>query len=683
MITEVFEVEDVDRSVAAFEHASLTTIAARAAADVNATLPAHAAGGGVAVLGTGSSNVGGRLPPDPVHPIGGGEGRFGRLERLHGRLQGRLDRVAERIDHSGLGARVGGIVGSRTRVAERIAGALAIAATTSVALGALTGGGHTARVGLGVFLLVAGLVGSVIVGCWLAFEKIKATSEWTPRLLIAGLAAATAVPAIWVMEGAIRSRLGQTPLALLLVALLCDWVERFHAGRRGMVSVGSAFKVGLFAFIAGAFFECNAFALGGGVFVASLLVQMVAGAWPVAPAPAPAAPPPPPPAAGWTPNRPAGRVVLERPAEQPPPVPTHPAEGAMPAPALPARSHGARMAWMLLSVPLFISSVLLFIACGLLARRDADTAAFCMAGVTSAGYALFALSRSLGAFRRGVWMDLFRPFTFVTGLAGAASCGIGAGLLASGDAELFAWIAGVIVCAAAAVFVWLIPVAPATLAPPTPQEVLARDRRRGKWMLGSGIGLFCWLGMVIPILDGVLTPRHERMIIPAVSIPVFAGGVVLCTFGGMRLSRTTPKEKKKDKPRVSLPLVRVIEVDALDNLQPVLDRHLAFHGYQLSHKSDLLWCYTRGDWWGQFYQSDVRQWGTSLKIAAYELPGGGYRLTCQLDVDRGFESPSRKQFAVLEAEMDQLQGVLGGRPPFGAVVERDPDAPAETPPQNA
>jgi len=77
MMADVFAVEDLSRSVAAFEPASLSTAAVHAAAKMHVP-----AGGGPGGLGTGSSNTGQAVPPPVVNPdieMGGPAGRFGRV----------------------------------------------------------------------------------------------------------------------------------------------------------------------------------------------------------------------------------------------------------------------------------------------------------------------------------------------------------------------------------------------------------------------------------------------------------------------------------------------------------------------------------------------------------------------------------------------------------------------------
>ncbi|MBK8268328.1 MAG: serine/threonine protein kinase [Planctomycetes bacterium] len=78
MIADLFEVEDLDRSVAAFEPASITLLAANAAKNIGAGC--HAT---VAAIGTGSSNVGhfqGPLPP-VIGPAGGNRIGAGRNDQ--------------------------------------------------------------------------------------------------------------------------------------------------------------------------------------------------------------------------------------------------------------------------------------------------------------------------------------------------------------------------------------------------------------------------------------------------------------------------------------------------------------------------------------------------------------------------------------------------------------------------
>jgi hypothetical protein len=88
---------------------------------------------------------------------------------------------------------------------------------------------------------------------------------------------------------------------------------------------------------------------------------------------------------------------------------------------------------------------------------------------------------------------------------------------------------------------------------------------------------------------------------------------------------------------------------------------MSMYGYSLRNRGELLWQFARGDWLAQFWQSDIRRWKTDLTIAAYRRPEDGYRVNCHLDVDAGFSNPKQAQLRRLEMELDDLQGLLGGR----------------------
>ena len=75
----------------------------------------------------------------------------------------------------------------------------------------------------------------------------------------------------------------------------------------------------------------------------------------------------------------------------------------------------------------------------------------------------------------------------------------------------------------------------------------------------------------------------------------------------------------------------------------------------------MLWSFVRGDWLSHFWDKDVRRWRTQINIAAYELDGGGHRLTCYLNVDSPFKKPDQRMIAALATELRELQQLLGGR----------------------
>jgi hypothetical protein len=319
------------------------------------------------------------------------------------------------------------------------------------------------------------------------------------------------------------------------------------------------------------------------------------------------------------------------------------------------QSPAARVVWLMCAVPLVVGAVLSFIASGLIARNDRTMAILVMCGLMSGAWGFFAISRSLSRFKRGFWRDVARPWIFVTGLASAGSSGVAAGLLAQSEMALFGCISGVILCAVIGLFVWLIPVGPWQPPTLTPEQQTQRDRRRARWMLGLGISCFCWIAMSTPILTKVTSRNVQELVIPAVEIPALAIGITLSVLGGMRLAAISRRE---EKARLSLPLRRAFETDTMEDLDRVVQRHFQSVGYKLESHENALWTFTRGQWHSQLWQEDIRQWRTTLNVAAYELYDGGGRVTCYVDVDRKFGDPKPEQLAILNAELDELREAL-------------------------
>ncbi|MEK6643199.1 MAG: serine/threonine-protein kinase [Planctomycetota bacterium] len=664
MVNDLFETADIEQSVASFEPASLSAAAARVAANLNVASP-H---GGVAVLGTGSSNVGQGIGPPVVNPAFG----LGGFDRINNRVQGGLNRFADRIDQSALGRRimVGGgdhskifaevVVGGVSKRAETIARVATIAALSSLAIGFVSEPGQGLQAAAGAFAFMSAIVGGVVVGAYLSLEKLKSTNDYTARFIIAALTTFWSSLSLTVGRIGHGSHIERWFIAVAIIMLMSDWLMRFHDGRRGVVSGGKAFKVGLFAFIVAGFFDCNVPLMGFSVLAASLLVQMIGGAWPY-PSLNGGLSPPPPPSAAQTIAPGSHGVEVSRdgvPAERRSNDSTR-ENGTLASIASTAsqpRSTGARVAWFIASIPMLVGSVACFIASGLLAHDDRAIGMFCMGGVSSGVYGLFALTRSIGTVQRGLWRGVWRPLIFCIGIATGASCGIGAGLISSSDSQMFIWLIGTVSGAALSMLVWAIPV-PVYAPPQTPEAVKARQKRRGQLLMGIGIAVLIHLLAAIPILIGTVPHHLQGTVMPAYTIPTFAIALMLIVLGGRSVALA-----RGEKPvQATLPLRRTFEIDGLDAFERTCERHLGVLGYRLKEKKDLLWQYARGTWHAQFWQKDIRQWPVRLSLAAYESGTGRYRITCYLDIDRPYAEAKRKQIEQLDAELADLQDVLLGR----------------------
>jgi hypothetical protein len=291
MVAEIFSVESLDQSVASFEPASLSTIVAKAAKQMyGGGGEAHPLGATTTALGVGAQCRPGALTRTPAI-LEDPADRFGQRPirgpvMIMGR-RGRVGRVADRIDRSALGQQVNQAVAAPGTHGAKVIVALLLAVAVSFGV-SMIGGSSTHRAlhaGL-VFLNIASIVQGVLLGSWLSYSRLKVCGIWVPRLIIAGiatvgLAGASEVADAW--SGLIGSNPQHWIGALVVCMLVGDWAGRFYAGRKGVVSLGSAFSIGLFAFVAG-----MAFSHGGGLktaaiaAAASLVVQAVGNLWPLA-----------------------------------------------------------------------------------------------------------------------------------------------------------------------------------------------------------------------------------------------------------------------------------------------------------------------------------------------------------------------------------------------------------------
>jgi hypothetical protein len=681
MVSEVFAIEDLDRSVAAFEAGSLTTLAAKAAKQAAVTLaavPAVQAGGGAGVLGTGSSNVGlNVLPPPVVNPdvtVTREGGRFGRLQE---HISARVDAIAGRIDRSPVGRQVSQAAVRRRHWLEQILTALVVVCGLSWGYAVVSGKDldHAA----GAFAYTSALAVGVLMGGWLSFKRWRLSGKWSSRFVAAICAGLVVLPAHAVAENLGIRRAESWLQAILVSLLLCDWPGRFLAGRRGTVSLGSAFAVGLFGAVMGAICDTNdPLAIAVICAGASLAVQAIAAIWPL-------------PgrqgqadagsgeqdmavavdAANWTDAASPGAAV-----DSPVHVRRAAAVPLAPPPVLPAiegqtelaglasrvrdrRGYVIRGLWLLVAAALLCTSVMLFVASGVLSLSEDDFAAYIMGGVATSSYFLFAMCCALRRYKAGLWRTLLRPLLFFSGIAACGCAGVAMGLLPMNNDEQMVAIAAIVAGAIVGLFVWFVPVpvyVPRATSP-LDEVVLRRRRIGGRLMIVGGVFLGVTAVTAVGLLASVPERDLDRVMPPAVA-PLAMAGVGLLSGGWVvRLSgrRTQRREVR------TLPLRRVFDVDTGSDLASRIERHLTLLGYVLVGKSDLLWLFVRGEWLSHFWDKDIHHWRTRLNVAAYELSRGGHRLTCYLDVDAPFRTPHEGMIAALDVELHELQQLLGGR----------------------
>lgn len=683
MITEVLAAGELDRSVAAFEPASLSTVAARVAERaqlaVAAALPIGA-GGGSGQLGTGSSNVG--LTPPPVIPQPVTARPAGRLGHWHDRFGVRIDRLADRIDQTRVGREVADVTHRRGHWAERLTIALLVTGGIAFGVSALGANGNL-EFAVEAFGCILCLAGGALAGCWFTQQRWRIQGKWLSRVIVTG-----AVGVCLLIFGAAvehgylwnYGRLSGWIRTLLLVALFCDWPGRFREGRAGKVRLGAAFSAGLFAVIVGAILTGGdiGLMLAAVAAAASLAFQSMAGIWPP-PGGVPEAPSP----GGPTPGNggfAAGGVrienatpVVEREADEqgkrpegamPPPIPAPVAPTVEQAAAtrLPLRSPVVRTLWLLLAAALMCGAVLSFTSIGLVnGLTNADQAVCVIGGIAASAYFLFALSRVPRRYKSGLWRGVLRPGIFFTGLAASGGAGAAMGLLefAHEEEQLIA-LAFILGGAVLSLFVWFIPVPP--YVPPkaslSPQEPESNRLERGRrLMIGGGTILVLLLVFLAVVLITVPDQDWDE-VIPALVFSMTTPAAILLIKGWLM---QRPRRLRVAAPKLNLPLRTVFDIQANPNLSRLIERHFTMLGYTLASKADLLWSFARGNWSNQFWQSDIRRWGTKLNVAAYELNDGGYRLTCFLDVDMAFNRPDQRMMSALNEELTDLQTLLDGQ----------------------
>jgi hypothetical protein len=709
MIAAIFAEGAVDRSVAAFEPASLSKAAEQAVGGRPA-----GRGAGVAV---GSSNIGtfrdspasGETVPLPHRRSADLPGR---AERVVHRVQAGAERMVGRIDGTRMGRRVVADI-SRRSLAERLAIALLIVFGFSFfATLLMTKGPFPISLCLKVAAVLATMVQGVLLGCWLVFERYKSPSPFLARVVatfLVGLVLLTIEspletvmsvkkhsisttqatttkwgprqrdvgPVALVYDAAVATRTAQPiALPLLLLVLVGDWSRRYYTGRKGEVSIGLAFSAWLFTLIVSSICDVKP-AMPVAIIAAgaSLAVQTVAGLWPLSVE-----------AAArhvYRTRRPRtdddhsaesdvrvfGPVTVVTPGAKQ--IDAHVGvERGFDAggrkggatrhdDAAFLRSPTVRSLWMIIAVLTTCTSVVLLLGIALVARNDVEMGAYLIAGVNAGLLAMFSWWRALAKIKRGIWRDLVRPFLAVLLIGGAASSILATTLIVGTDEAIFGGLAGAMFCVALGVGLWMIPVrqhAP----PPPPEEIARRTRRRGVIAFVAGVVVFVMMIIAkVVIIDEVLRlkgPTEDAATV-AVVLPLLTLSIGLMIWGGQRMRR-----KARARPKLTLPLRRVFLISDLVRASERIERHFALLGYTTVSRGDMLWQFERGSQWSGMWDSNIRRHRTQANLAGYRLDTGGWRLVCYVDVDSSWGStPNQKQLTVLMAELDDLRDLLGAR----------------------
>lgn len=715
MISELFSVASLDESVAAFEPASLSTLAARAAKELNVrqadASPAAAryAAGAATLTGVGgSSNTGGLGANQPFVRVQAG-GPPGAIGRFHNRIGRGMGRLADRIDGTRLGRQFNDVTHAQGAHGARVVIAALLAIGVSLGVSVITGDGRNRAAVAGVvFLNIAGIVQGVLIGSWLCFHHLKIESVFVPRLIIAGIASVGLVGASGLaaaMPEQVGPRADDWVRALILCMIFGDWAGRFFAGRKGDVSLGSALSIGAFGFVAGLILaRGEGFKTAVIAAAASIVIQAIGSLWPMprnavvpktafddedeedessnggaseTPAPVVVEPP------GFARS---DRAAVSTGQGGPPPIPA--ATGKPSTSTLAPdrhetdprlrRSSAVRALWLMFSTLALVGGIILYATPHLIEEPlvfthdefavDREVGFFSIFGTACMALFIFLFTRSWAGYKRGAWRGIFRPAIFFGGVAVAACSGITMGMMHIDKEFMPLALAGILLGAVSSLFVWFVPVAPykpAFLDDATDEEQRRAIKSRRLKRLAYGVfGLGC---AIIAMVGASVSNRDAEEAIPPIAVVTTILSMIL--WGSGYAAGRPRKAKPEPARKLSLPLRHVFEVDANSNLSRLIERHMTVFGYQLTSKSDLLWCFERGAWSAQFWQSDIRQWKIKCNIAAFELDTGGYRVTCYVDVDAGFVDPDQKQLAALHAELLDLQGLLGGREaPSGSSV---------------
>ncbi|MEE8169903.1 MAG: hypothetical protein V3T70_05090, partial [Phycisphaerae bacterium] len=331
------------------------------------------------------------------------------------------------------------------------------------------------------------------------------------------------------------------------------------------------------------------------------------------------------------------------------------------------RSNAARAAWALGGMLLQFAAIVMFISLGVLTLPNDQFALLCAGGILTAAQALFALTRALGLRRRGLWRGVLRPAIFFSGAGVAGATGAVLGQHPGIDeVAQIVLIAVIVLSGVSALGVWFIPARPFDPTA-TRLDPMERDRRHSTVFFIAGGLLLSAAAVALPILDNTLDSTVPRVVMPAVAVPLMLGGIGCFIAGGVLRSRSKSRQPRPEK--LKLPLQRSFNSPPRDDLDDVIQRHFLLMGFRLISKSRLLWSFERGAWASQFWSSSARDYKTTVNVAAYETPDG-YRVTCYVDVQSGWNTLNQKQIREFAQELNDLEEMLAQDSAGGVRAER-------------
>ena len=263
MVEDVFGEEDVRASMVGFNPSSLSGVARRATAQMQASpVPSPNPRGlaeTVPLVGRGEPGDEPRVTEPVRRPWETSPERLGKrltkkAQRIDSKIQRKMDKLAGRESPKGVA-----LPKTTRERRERmvLSGIMAFGLTVGVAI--LFGAtGHAEEVWITSALLVPAMSGGLLAANGL-LRRMSSSSHanWARRLVtFACCVPLMAVACAPMMSSFDHDTQGAALLGgLLMAAVLSDWQERLRSGARGELSAGSAISVGMFALILAAIFS--------------------------------------------------------------------------------------------------------------------------------------------------------------------------------------------------------------------------------------------------------------------------------------------------------------------------------------------------------------------------------------------------------------------------------------------
>ncbi|MCH7702816.1 MAG: protein kinase, partial [Planctomycetes bacterium] len=263
MVEDVFGEEEIQASMAGFNPSSLSGVARRATAQMQASpVPSPNPRGlaeTVPLVGRGDRPNEPRATEPVRRPWETAPERLGKrltkkAQRIDSKIQRKMDKLAGRESPRGM-ALPKTVRERRERMV--LSGIMAVGLTVGVAI-LFGASGRAEEVWITSALLVPAMSGGLLgAHAWLRRMASRSHPNWARRVVTFGCCLPLMAIACAPMLSSFRfDKEGVALLgALLIVAVMSDWRERLRSGARGELSVGSAISVGLFGLILAAIFS--------------------------------------------------------------------------------------------------------------------------------------------------------------------------------------------------------------------------------------------------------------------------------------------------------------------------------------------------------------------------------------------------------------------------------------------